>query len=354
LFTLADEHGGSSRRLAGSSQASTPAAAGSGPLTETGSVVSDVVREQRGLAAASHGGAAAVRAARRSALSSRGDTGRPPATPGRTPVVPAARIKARQPTAGAPGKQGPLRDARDEGAAADGDGDDDAQVLRDLFEGTGVRSLMDHTRIGLPMMQKPPRQKKWQPGWRPAAAEVLRQSRQACQGAAVHVPTWTGRHGSAGAPGTARSGQQQQQQQPPPRRTGSASSMAYSPVAPPQHAAAGGSRVRFGRVRNPLLLAAPPLSAGASDVEDGPTRAGGDAEGGTTAAGGAGAAGKLEAGGKFGPEEEWAGHSTQMLRTLGASSGSSGGVCAQQCGIACSDSAASSSSSSSSSSRAGR
>lgn len=78
----------------------------------------------------------------------------------------------------------------------------DADILKQLFEGTGVRGVLDHEKI----------EKANDAGKRIAereanrvaqrAAEMLRQSRLACQRAPVNQPTWTGRSGVAGGPGS--------------------------------------------------------------------------------------------------------------------------------------------------------
>ncbi|KAK9815514.1 hypothetical protein WJX72_004939 [[Myrmecia] bisecta] len=76
---------------------------------------------------------------------------------------------------------------------------DDAKILRDLFEGTGIMSAMDHSKIE--SANDPEARSIDHEASRIArrAAEALRQSRAACQNAAVNVPTWTGRSGAAGA-----------------------------------------------------------------------------------------------------------------------------------------------------------
>ncbi|EIE27594.1 hypothetical protein COCSUDRAFT_34894 [Coccomyxa subellipsoidea C-169] len=77
---------------------------------------------------------------------------------------------------------------------------DDAKILRDLFEGTGVMSALDHSKIegannpeALNIDAQAARIAR-------RAAAALRQSRAACVTAPVNQPTWTGRSGGSGAP----------------------------------------------------------------------------------------------------------------------------------------------------------
>ncbi|KAF6256644.1 P-loop containing nucleoside triphosphate hydrolase protein [Scenedesmus sp. NREL 46B-D3] len=90
--------------------------------------------------------------------------------------------------------------AADATTASGGAADDEASVLRDLFEGTGIKSLIDHSSIeGANNAEAGSNaDDAFAAKVAAEAAEVLRQSRLACQTAAVHVPTWTGRHGAAG------------------------------------------------------------------------------------------------------------------------------------------------------------
>lgn len=90
--------------------------------------------------------------------------------------------------------------AGDEGEGGGGGGRGDAKILRELFEESGVRGAIDHTKV----------EGANDPNLRAAeheaariarrAAEALRQSRLQCQAAPVHQPTWTGRSGGAGLP----------------------------------------------------------------------------------------------------------------------------------------------------------
>lgn len=87
-----------------------------------------------------------------------------------------------------------------EAGAAGGDGHDDAHILRELFDGTGIMGALDHNKI----------EGANEPGARAVeveasriarrAAEALRQSRAAVQRSAINEPTWTGHSGAAGAP----------------------------------------------------------------------------------------------------------------------------------------------------------
>jgi len=82
----------------------------------------------------------------------------------------------------------------------------DADILKQLFEGTGVRGILDHEKIE--KANDADRRIAEREANRVAqrAAEMLRQSRLACQRAPVNQPTWTGRSGVAGAPGVNSNG----------------------------------------------------------------------------------------------------------------------------------------------------
>jgi len=136
--------------------------------------------------------------------------------------------------------------------------------------GGRVRGLLDHARIE--GANDPEALSSQAEAARIAqrAAEALRRSRAACQTAAVHIPTWTGRHGSAGAP------------------PGAAAATAAAAAA-----AAAGPR-RFGTVANPLL-ARPAADAAAARGGGG----GGDAGGASTSRGGTPAAAAAVAAGPF-------------------------------------------------------
>ncbi|CAL5223760.1 g6324 [Coccomyxa viridis] len=76
---------------------------------------------------------------------------------------------------------------------------DDAKILRDLFDGTGVMSALDHSKIegannpeALNIDAQAARIAR-------KAAEALKRSRQVCQAAPVNQPTWTGRSGLSGS-----------------------------------------------------------------------------------------------------------------------------------------------------------
>ncbi|KAK9827355.1 hypothetical protein WJX81_000181 [Elliptochloris bilobata] len=86
-------------------------------------------------------------------------------------------------------------------AAANGSGGgEDARVLRELFEGAGVASALDHARIEA--ANDPEALQRDHAAARVArrAADALRRSRAACEAAPINVPTWTGRSGAGGAP----------------------------------------------------------------------------------------------------------------------------------------------------------
>jgi DNA excision repair protein ERCC-6 len=273
LFTLADEHGGTKKRSVqeqGNRAEAGPALGAA--VTETGRIFSDVVREQR-VAAATAAGSAGKAGAGRTASSRRAraaPVGTPADPPAAGSVSPAGSLE-----------QGPLHcgglltENDEQGAVVSGSddragGDDDARVLRDLFDGSGIRSLMDHSSIE--SANDPDAVKADEHAVRVAAraAELLRRSRQACQTAAVSVPTWTGRHGVAGAPGASRTPQQPppQQQQQQARRVGSSGNLNRTNPSAAEIVVCASS-TKFGQVRNPLLLNVAPLSlAAAPGVDD--------------------------------------------------------------------------------------
>ncbi|PRW57121.1 CHROMATIN REMODELING 8 [Chlorella sorokiniana] len=148
------------------------------------------------------------------------------------------------------------------GEAANGSGKGDAKILRELFEGSGVRGAIDHTKVE--GANDPQRRAAEQEAARIAkrAAEALRQSRLACQQAPVNQPTWTGRSGGAGLPG-AGGGQP---------RFGRATNPRLGPAAQVEQAAAAavaaggssGTGRRFGAgARPPLAGAGAGIGAGA-------------------------------------------------------------------------------------------
>ncbi len=87
-----------------------------------------------------------------------------------------------------------------EGEGGSSGGRGDSKILRELFEESGVRGAIDHSKV----------EGAHDPNLRAAdheaariarrAAEALRQSRLQCQQAPVNQPTWTGRSGGAGLP----------------------------------------------------------------------------------------------------------------------------------------------------------
>lgn len=112
----------------------------------------------------------------------------------------------------------------------------DAKILRELFEGSGVRGAIDHAKVE--GANDPNLRAEEHEAARIArrAAAALRQSRLQCQQAPVNQPTWTGRSGGAGLP--ASDGQP---------RFGRATNPRLQPAgaAPPQGPPAAGGR-RFG------------------------------------------------------------------------------------------------------------
>jgi DNA excision repair protein ERCC-6 len=125
--------------------------------------------------------------------------------------------------------------AQQEAAA---DGPDEARMLRDLFEGAALAGIVDHAAIE--GANEPEARYAAQEAAKIAAkaAAQLKASRRECSGNSVGVPTWTGRHGAAGAP-NARQRQQQQRQQPAP------------PAPMLQGTPAAGQRPRFGGAASP-------------------------------------------------------------------------------------------------------
>ncbi|EFJ53228.1 hypothetical protein VOLCADRAFT_120230 [Volvox carteri f. nagariensis] len=95
-------------------------------------------------------------------------------------------------------------DAGDEDEVHDGGGGaeaDESRVLRELLDGgAGIRGLVDHSKIE--GANDPEVIAVHAEAQRVAqrAAEALRRSRLACAAASIATPTWTGRHGRAGAP----------------------------------------------------------------------------------------------------------------------------------------------------------
>ncbi len=81
----------------------------------------------------------------------------------------------------------------------DGNGGD-AQILRDLFEGTGVHAALDHDKIESAHDPSHRVAEKEAAKIAKKAADALRQSRLQLQQAPVNQPTWTGKSGAAGAP----------------------------------------------------------------------------------------------------------------------------------------------------------
>eukprot|EP00878_Enallax_costatus_P006983 GHUV01007317.1.p1 GENE.GHUV01007317.1~~GHUV01007317.1.p1 ORF type:complete len:897 (+),score=297.88 GHUV01007317.1:405-2693(+) len=305
LFTLADEHGGTTVKRSTGPGAGSSATAALAAATETGKIFSEFVGEQLlpSTAAAGVGVGRSTTAGTSSRLQAvaagqqqqgvEEDIGAPqqdsraaddlgPAADASGHGDSRSKARSRKPTAA---RAGAVDSTQQEGSGGDQQADDDARVLRDLFEGTGIRSLMDHTRIESAHDTEAIKADEYATKVAARAAEVLRQSRLACSTAAVNVPTWTGRHGAAGVGGVAPAGA---------RGRGSAAAGAASARSSP--AAAG--RARFGQVRNPLLTASPPIrtaSPGAAAARNSPADGNSD---GTDSAGKAAAPGSTA--GRFG------------------------------------------------------
>lgn len=77
----------------------------------------------------------------------------------------------------------------------------DAQILKDLFDGTGVHAAIDHDKIESAHDPSHRVAEKEAAKIAKRAADALRQSRLQLQQVPVNQPTWTGRSGAAGAPG---------------------------------------------------------------------------------------------------------------------------------------------------------
>jgi DNA excision repair protein ERCC-6 len=76
----------------------------------------------------------------------------------------------------------------------------DAQILKDLFDGTGVHAAIDHDKIESAHDPSHRVNEKEAAKIAKRAADALRQSRLQLQQVPVNQPTWTGRSGAAGAP----------------------------------------------------------------------------------------------------------------------------------------------------------
>ena len=87
-----------------------------------------------------------------------------------------------------------------------GDGQGDARILQDLFDGSGICSALDHDKIE--DAHNPENRIAQKEAQRIAerAAKALKQSRASVSSNPVNAPTWTGRSGHAGAPGIPKFG----------------------------------------------------------------------------------------------------------------------------------------------------
>lgn len=212
-----------------------------GPSTETAKIFQSIVGEEFP-AGVSNGEVSATVASSSGRLASqRGvdnsqEAQETPAGRFKARAVTSARRKGKRSMPGSDLQQRGDEDAvdGDTNAAAAAGETDDAKVLRDLFEGTGIRSLIDHSRIEGANDPETLATDLEANKIAQRAADALRASRQQCQTVGVHVPTWTGRHGRAGAVG-GRGG-----------RGGSGSQA---------------SRPRFGTTVNPRLKSSPGTAA---------------------------------------------------------------------------------------------
>uniref|UniRef100_A0A383WQ39 Uncharacterized protein n=1 Tax=Tetradesmus obliquus TaxID=3088 RepID=A0A383WQ39_TETOB len=259
LFTLSDEYGAGTKSTTAAARSAGAGHAAAG-ATETGRIFSDVVGEQllapvqqqqqRQLGSSLGGGSKVRKFGRQQQQQQQAkDTSVPPPAAGSAGNGIAAQYGAVAAAAAAA-----AGDAA--GSSAAGAADDEASVLRDLFEGTGIKSLIDHSSIEGANSAEAGANTDDAFAAKVAAdaAEALRRSSRACQSAAVHVPTWTGRHGAAGMAAAAARGNANSSRGAAAAGGGSSRS---SPAAPGGNSSAG--RSRFGQVRNPLLLDAPPL-----------------------------------------------------------------------------------------------
>ena len=85
-------------------------------------------------------------------------------------------------------------------------GSNEAQILKDLLDGTGVHAALDHDKIEGAHDPSHRIAQKEAAKVAKRAADALRQSRLQVQHAPVTAPTWTGRFGAAGAPAASNGG----------------------------------------------------------------------------------------------------------------------------------------------------
>jgi DNA excision repair protein ERCC-6 len=87
-----------------------------------------------------------------------------------------------------------------------GDGQGDARILQDLFDGSGICSALDHDKIEDAHNPENRIAQKEAQKIAERAAKALKQSRASVSSNPVNAPTWTGRSGHAGAPGIPKFG----------------------------------------------------------------------------------------------------------------------------------------------------
>lgn len=90
-----------------------------------------------------------------------------------------------------------------------GDGQGDARILQDLFDGSGICSALDHDKIEDAHNPENRVAQKEAQKVAERAAKALKQSRAFVSSNPVNAPTWTGRSGLAGAPGIPKFGRVQ-------------------------------------------------------------------------------------------------------------------------------------------------
>ncbi|KAI8523062.1 hypothetical protein RHMOL_Rhmol13G0045500 [Rhododendron molle] len=92
------------------------------------------------------------------------------------------------------------RKGKGKAVLSDGEVDEDANILRCLFDAQGIHSAMNHDAIMNAHDEEKIRLEEQASQVAQRAAEALRQSRMLRRRESVSVPTWTGKAGAAGAP----------------------------------------------------------------------------------------------------------------------------------------------------------
>lgn len=80
------------------------------------------------------------------------------------------------------------------------EGQGDAKILKELFDGQGLHSALDHSKIEGAHDPSSRVAQKEAEKIASKAARALQQSRRSLQATSINMPTWTGRSGRAGAP----------------------------------------------------------------------------------------------------------------------------------------------------------